>query len=250
MEKTLLDRRHERAGRPPAARDRAMDPRLIVLRVSSVLSVLSAWCAAASPALAQIPVQIPPMPAVSALVTGAYDGDTLHVEAAVWPDVVWTGSVRVLGIDTPEIRGGCDRERRLAVVARDHVRELLVDESVVLTDIENDKYAGRVLANVHLDNGELLGDRLIQLGYAQPYDGGTRRDWCDGSIMSGTEPNVPDEPEEPDGDPNHPLTLYDDNGNGRISCAEARAHGIAPVYWWHAAYPYMTDTDGDGVVCE
>ena len=25
------------------------------------------------------------------------------------------------------------------------------------------------------------------------------------------------------------LDLYDDNGNGRITCAEARAHGIAPV---------------------
>ena len=26
------------------------------------------------------------------------------------------------------------------------------------------------------------------------------------------------------------LALYDDNGNGRITCAEARAHGIAPVH--------------------
>ena len=25
------------------------------------------------------------------------------------------------------------------------------------------------------------------------------------------------------------LELYDDNGNGSITCAEARAHGIAPV---------------------
>ena len=25
------------------------------------------------------------------------------------------------------------------------------------------------------------------------------------------------------------LEMYDDNGNGRITCAEARAHGIAPV---------------------
>lgn len=46
------------------------------------------------------------------------------------------------------------------------------------------------------------------------------------------------------------LALYDDNGNGRISCAEARAHGIAPVRSDHPAYPYMNDADGDGVVCE
>ena len=46
------------------------------------------------------------------------------------------------------------------------------------------------------------------------------------------------------------LALYDDNGNGRISCAEARAHDIAPVRSGHPAYEYMRDPDGDGVVCE
>ena len=47
-----------------------------------------------------------------------------------------------------------------------------------------------------------------------------------------------------------PLALYDDNGNGRITCAEARRHGIAPVPRSHPAYPFMRDGDGDGVVCE
>ncbi len=47
-----------------------------------------------------------------------------------------------------------------------------------------------------------------------------------------------------------PLELYDDNGNGRITCAEAERHGIAPVRSDHPAYPYMRDPDGDGVVCE
>ena len=46
------------------------------------------------------------------------------------------------------------------------------------------------------------------------------------------------------------LKKWDDNGNGRISCAEARSHGIAPVSRGHPAYPYMRDGDGDGVVCE
>ena len=47
-----------------------------------------------------------------------------------------------------------------------------------------------------------------------------------------------------------PLELYDDNGNGRITCAEARRHGIAPVRSDHPAYQYMRDPDADGVVCE
>ena len=46
------------------------------------------------------------------------------------------------------------------------------------------------------------------------------------------------------------LALYDDNGNGRITCAEARRHGIAPVARSHPAYPHMRDGDGDGIVCE
>ncbi|MDE0080494.1 MAG: excalibur calcium-binding domain-containing protein [Caldilineaceae bacterium] len=48
----------------------------------------------------------------------------------------------------------------------------------------------------------------------------------------------------------HPLDLYDDNNNGRITCAEARRHNIAPVRSDHPAYPFMRDPDGDGIVCE
>ena len=46
------------------------------------------------------------------------------------------------------------------------------------------------------------------------------------------------------------LQRYDDNRNGKISCREARRHGIAPASKEHAAYPYMRDLDGDGVACE
>jgi hypothetical protein len=46
------------------------------------------------------------------------------------------------------------------------------------------------------------------------------------------------------------LTMYDDNNNGRITCAEGRAHGITPVKREHAAYAFMSDRDNDGVVCE
>ena len=57
-------------------------------------------------------------------------------------------------------------------------------------------------------------------------------------------------PSSPPGGEPDALALWDDNGNGRITCAEARAHGIAPVPRGHPAYPFMRDGDGDGVVCE
>ena len=46
------------------------------------------------------------------------------------------------------------------------------------------------------------------------------------------------------------LARWDDNRNGRISCKEARRHRIAPVRRGHPAYPFMRDSDGDGVACE
>ena len=46
------------------------------------------------------------------------------------------------------------------------------------------------------------------------------------------------------------LARYDDNRNGKITCKEARRHGIAPVHRPHPAYRFMRDGDGDGVVCE
>ena len=46
------------------------------------------------------------------------------------------------------------------------------------------------------------------------------------------------------------LEAYDDNDNGRISCAEARRHGIAPVRRSDPAYEFMQDRDQDGIVCE
>lgn len=198
---------------------------------------------------------------VSALVTDAYDGDTLTVKAALWPDLTHSSSVRVRGVDTPEIRGQCEQERNLAISARDYVRRLLIDQSVTLTEIDNDLYGGRVLAKVHLSTGENLANLLIEKGYGRAYDGGKRENWCDESIEipvsgsaghddfeSATVPPPASDSPNPTGE--DPLALYDDNSNGRITCAEARAHGIAPVHSDHAAYAYMSDRDGDGVVCE
>ena len=46
------------------------------------------------------------------------------------------------------------------------------------------------------------------------------------------------------------LSLYDDDGDGYITCTEAHKHGITPVHKGDPAYPFMDDKDGDGVVCE
>ncbi|MCZ0938420.1 MAG: excalibur calcium-binding domain-containing protein [Caldilineaceae bacterium] len=57
-------------------------------------------------------------------------------------------------------------------------------------------------------------------------------------------------PQPPPAQGGNALEMYDDNNNGRITCAEARAHGIDPVRRDHPAYQYMDDRDDDGIVCE
>ena len=129
----------------------------------------------------------------------------------------------------------------------------MIDETIILSDLEHDVYGARVLATVHLEDEDLLSDLLIAGNYGRAYIGGTRGDWCDASLVLPSSVGLPTE-ETADAEEalaaDHPLVLYDDNENGRISCAEARNHGIAPVYSTNPAYPYMTDADGDGVVCE
>ena len=47
------------------------------------------------------------------------------------------------------------------------------------------------------------------------------------------------------------LKKCDSNGNGKITCAEARACGLkTPIKKDHPAYNCMIDRDGDGQVCE
>ena len=75
---------------------------------------------------------------------------------------------------------------------------------------------------------------------------------CASTAMQFTDPGAAPPPTAapPPAAGGNALELYDDNNNGRITCAEARAHGIAPVRRDHPAYQYMRDGDSDGIVCE
>ena len=108
-----------------------------------------------------------------------YDGDTLtRVTLLPWPGMVMTTSVRLFGVDTPEIRGKCDEERELARAARDFAAAKV--DAATMIQIRNPihgLYAGRVVAGVLLD-GESLADMLIAEGHGREYFGGTRQPWC------------------------------------------------------------------------
>lgn len=81
---------------------------------------------AAAVLLAAVPVEAAdtiPGP-VACRVVSVYDGDTFTAECHPWPQIEVTVSVRVNGVDTPEIRGKCEAEKRQAKQARDYVRSI------------------------------------------------------------------------------------------------------------------------------
>ncbi len=120
---------------------------------------------------------------VQAIVERVIDGDTLAVRARIWLDQEVRVKVRIAHIDTPELSARCSRERQMAVLARDFIQNILfakeqAEPTVWLSDIDQDKYGGRVLARVAVHSGSDIAGALVQAGLAQSYDGKKRADWC------------------------------------------------------------------------
>jgi endonuclease YncB( thermonuclease family) len=103
-----------------------------------------------------------------------YDGDTITI-ASKLPfneSPLYRLSVRLNGIDTPEIKGKTEDEKLAAKHARDALSGLILNKVVILKNIQTEKY-GRILADVYL--GDLyLNEWLIKEKYAVKYDGGTK----------------------------------------------------------------------------
>ena len=97
------------------------------------------------------------------------------------PDIIGQGqgiSIRVLGIDAPEIRGKCKAEKQAAQRARLFtVMALTNARRIELRNIQRGKYF-RILADVWLDGKRLLLG-LIKAGHARVYKGGKGLGWCE-----------------------------------------------------------------------
>lgn len=151
-------------------------PRLVAILAAPLL--LLAACAH--------PIHISPLhlahesPFIAVTVHDCHDGDTCTVTLTdPWLPPVFGHqiSVRLRGIDTPEMHSHCTDERTRASAAR----RFLIDKishaiRVDLVMPQRDKYF-RLLATVHAD-GEDLSAALLRAGLAHPYHGGTKIPWC------------------------------------------------------------------------
>lgn len=118
--------------------------------------------------------------ATPAVVQYIIDGDTF-VADIVLPDKIEVISinVRLINVDTPEIHGQCASEIKRAEYAKQRLAELIpVGTTVELKNIKNDKYDGRIDANVYDGANRDIGQILIKEKIGRPYNGGRRQSWC------------------------------------------------------------------------
>ena len=197
---------------------------------------------------------VAPAGSAAQVVERVVDGDTIIVR-----DV---GRVRLIGVDTPETVHPGRPVEFFGKEASTFTRRLVDGKRVRLEydQQRTDRY-GRTLAYVHLPDGTFVNAEIIRRGYGHAYTRfpfkhldqfrGLERDARRaGRGLWGSAPPQAPVAGAPSGGAPAALARWDDNGNGRISCAEARRHGLAPVPRGHPAYRHMRDGDNDGLVCE
>ncbi|WP_428074642.1 thermonuclease family protein [Candidatus Avelusimicrobium luingense] len=107
-------------------------------------------------------------------VASIYDGDTfkinLNCSLAVYCEKV---PVRVRGVDTPEVKGKTEREKKLAQKAKEFTQDFLSVRPISLSNCGRDKYF-RLLCDVQNGEGKDLARELIKRDYGYSYQGGTK----------------------------------------------------------------------------
>jgi len=112
-------------------------------------------------------------------VTSIYDGDTFRASISGYPPIIGQHiSIRINGVDTPEIRGQCDQEMVLARKAKQHTVNMLRSaKTIELRNMQRGKYF-RIVADVYAD-GQSVSEGLVSEGLAVVYDGGKKiKSWC------------------------------------------------------------------------
>jgi micrococcal nuclease len=120
--------------------------------------------------LKEIKPFIPPID--SGKVIKVYDGDTITIVSDI-PGLkdspFYKFSIRLNGIDTPEIRGKTEDEKLIAIKARDDLSNLILGDIVYLKNKKTEKY-GRILCDIYKYNLH-INNYMIEKRYALPYDG-------------------------------------------------------------------------------
>ena len=108
-----------------------------------------------------------------------FDGDTFSAKVFLNKDIKISVRIRILDIDTPEISGQCQSEINKAISSKERLKQLLpIGSFVKLSNIKDDKYLGRIDANVINAKGQNISNIMIKEGFARKYKGKKRIPWC------------------------------------------------------------------------
>ncbi|NRC56333.1 thermonuclease family protein [Mesorhizobium sediminum] len=104
-------------------------------------------------------------------------GSGKRINCVVDGDTIWVRGekIRLEGFNAPEMNGSCDRERRMAVQARDELRRALDGRAFTIERNGKDRY-GRTLATIRVGERE-VGAELISKGLAHEWRG-FKESWC------------------------------------------------------------------------
>lgn len=106
-----------------------------------------------------------------ATVNSIYDGDTIRVDIDLGFGIIFRDqSLRLLGIDTPEVRG---EERPQGLISKAFVEQRIPVGSVIKIATQKDRKEkfGRYLATVYYgEELKNLNEELLQNGMAKPYE--------------------------------------------------------------------------------
>lgn len=113
-------------------------------------------------------------------VVEVYDGDSIFIDLpGQHPLFGKRMGVRILGIDTPELRTKDACEKKKGIEAKDFLTKIIASaKRIDIVDAQKDKYF-RILGTVKAD-GLSVADELVKQKLAYPYFGEkkVKRNWC------------------------------------------------------------------------
>jgi len=113
-----------------------------------------------------------------------HDGDSVHIIYRVGNTPVRT-SIRVLGIDTPELHPGHitdpilkQAQQAAGEKARQFLASRIEKKLIKIHMVKPDKFGGRVDGFItDPETGENLSELMVKLGYGKPYNGEKKSEW-------------------------------------------------------------------------
>uniref|UniRef100_A0A6C0DG29 TNase-like domain-containing protein n=1 Tax=viral metagenome TaxID=1070528 RepID=A0A6C0DG29_9ZZZZ len=113
-------------------------------------------------------------PVTRGKVIKVYDGDTITIASKLpyKSSEIYRFSVRLRGIDSPEIKSKSPVEKELALNSKMCLSNVILGQIVQLKNVSTEKY-GRILADVYVDDVS-VNKWMLENKFAVPYNGGKK----------------------------------------------------------------------------